>query len=322
MIVGRFHMYKCFCEYVKEILIIINTKTNYYNEKLSVAERKLNIHNDIIAKNRTEVFAIYSVNINNLDNEHSKVIICNNINIPKNSDGIELRLKKLDQSYGKHTIFFIKSIIESYFTLKAEIKDIEKNLQVLNSKYLFFDKYKDISKEVFYFLITKCNKFYSDVILSGGTVNFGHYIGFVKVVPKRLKLEKDRPNNRINWDASKKERAKLIKEGKVPYRKADHDEAIKNGEQYNGVPWYVYYTDDIKHYINWYAYSNKLPNRTAYSFFPSAHNNTGTRISEIEKMSKTDIDNFDLGIIHKLNIGLKVNELQFLKYSNNDIQVS
>lgn len=306
--------YNSYVRYVKRNIKIITNKLSYYNSRLNVANNKLEIYTSTLERNSIEFYTIYKINVKDIDKESNKINYVNRVTMNNSAKHLVSELSSIDTSSGIHTLMLMKGMTENYYTIQKEIKNITRQLYLLNDKLDFFNRYKDISSNVFYYIISKCNKYYSDALLNGDTIQLGHHLGFIKVVPKKTKPK-------INWYESKQYKERLIQEGKVPYNKNDAIKAKNNGEEYNGVRWFIYYENETQHYINWYAYSHKLPNKDSYSFKPARYNHANKTISEIKDEIDTpkDLDNYKIGIVNKLNIALDVNEMQFIKYSTNDL---
>jgi hypothetical protein len=315
--VSRLTIYKEFLKYVAENIKILNNKLYYYNGRLDISNNKLNIFIDSIKRHTNEIYLIYNIKNAEIDGNFNSIVYTNgnviNNDSPKLKDIIK-QLIKIDAGYNKHTIIFIKDIIDNYFEIKKEIRDINRQIQLITDKLDFFNKYKDLSKKAIYYIISKCNGYYEKALLDGETIALGHHIGNLKVVPKNVSGKK-------NWKASFEYKEQLIKEGKIPFNKKDSLLAKHNNVPYHGVYWFVYYDNEVQHYINWYAHSFKLPNKDNYSFYPARYNHSDKTISEIRKEVKKveDVDKYKIGIVNKLSIALDVNELQFLKYVRNDI---
>lgn len=322
--ITRVDIYEEFTKYLEHNSKILNNKLAYYKDRLTISNNKLEIFNDSISRHKQEIKAIYDIDSNLINECKSTIIYVNNVVINNNkvstksiNHDILSKLKEIKSDYGYHTILFIREIIVSYFDIKKEIQNINRELQLIQDKIDFLNKYDNLSKNIVYYIISRCNKYYEKALLDGETIHLGYHIGFLKVVPKQVK-------GRHNWKASFEYKDKLISEGKIPYNKEDALRAKKDGIGYNGVPWFVYYDNEVQHYINWYCYSHKLPNKDSYTFKPSRYNKTNKGIDEIKKeiSSIKELDNLRLGIVNKLNIALDTNELQFIKYTKDDIQVS
>ncbi len=110
--------------------------------------------------------------------------------------------------------------------------------------YSFRKIYKDYLKdeesipyEDFKHILEIFNKKLSEKIIKGYKFKIGHNLGTIKIVKKERKFrlnENGNPTSAINWGASNKRKAELLKEGKKLY-----DEK----EQPNGEEWLVFFTD-------------------------------------------------------------------------------
>lgn len=313
--ISRANIYDAFIKYVNVNIVILNNKISYYNDRINISNNKLTIFKDSLLRHKTEVKIIYGIEVDNVDNSTNSVIYINNV-VLVNSNSINTvisKLKSVDIAYDVHTVNFVKSIMSNYSDIKKELININRQIQLLNDKLMFFNKYKDISKNMVYYIISKINKYYESALLEGEHIHLGNHIGFIKVTPKKVK-------GKTNWNASFEYRDMLIADGKIPYKKEDAIKAKKAGIKYEGVRWFVYYENEIQHYINWYCYG-KLPNKQFYTFKPARYNKTNKKISDIKKeiSSIKELDNLKLGIVNKLNIALDINELQFVKYVRDDL---
>ena len=312
--VNRTSIYDSFVKYVDTNLTILNNKREYYLDRIEISNNKLNIFRDSLERNAEAVKLIYGIDIDNIDINYSKIVSCNKVTINKHRSSLLQVLKSVNTNYGESVILLVQSLTENYFTIKNEIKYLNRQVKILDDKLYFLNKYKGLSKNIVYYIISKCNKYYSDALLEGETIHLGHHIGMIKVVPKKV-------NGKINWNESFKFRDRLLAEGKIPYKRSDYIKAKQSGSKYNGIQWFIYYENEVQHYINWYAYSNKLPNKDAYHFVPARFNKSNKTISEIRnELSKvSDLDNYKIGIVNKLNLALDINEMQFVKYMKDDI---
>lgn len=313
--VGRALIYEHFVRYLRNNIVNLTNMNAYYTNRLTIASSKLDIFRDSLRRNKREFEVIYGLSFDSLDTTYM-LPSYNSILSTNESKIIEVvvGLKEISLDYDRHTIMFIKAIVENYLEIKNEVKSINRQLQLIGSKLSFFTKYKDLSKNIIYYIISRCNKYYEHRILEGKAVDLGHNIGFIKVTPKNV-------SGRINWNASFEYRDKLLADGRIPFKEKDYLEAKLTNTPYHGVRWFVYYENEVQHYINWYHYSKKLPNGNAYTFVPLRVNKSKIKHSEM-KRTFTDIrqlDNVKIGIVNKLEISLHINELQFLKYAEHDI---
>ena len=317
--VNRLTVYNNFILYVTKNIEILRTKKEYYDNSLTIANNKLSIYKDSLERNSKEFYSVYSISLEKIDSSYNIVLYNNKVNLNKQTYINETvsKLTKLDKSYDKYIIALIKTITENYFNTLKEIKEINRYIQLIGDKLEFLERYKNLSRNVIFYILTQCNNFYQHEILRGESVHLGHHIGFIKVTPKNV-------SGKINFIESFKYKELLIKEGKIPYNKKDALRAKKAGKEYNGVKWFVYYENDIQHYINWYCYSLKLPNKDYYSFNPTKYNNTGLTVDKLAKKYTTieSMRKLKLGIVNKLSLLLDTNEMQFVKYMKDDLQFS
>lgn len=314
--ISRRNIYDSFVSYMQESITKLSDDKAFYTDRLIISNNQLDITKDIIIRNADKIAIVYSIDSSNFINKSvSKIDIINRrVFIRNNKKLLLANLTKLDDTYGEHSIIFINGIIDNYFNIITEIKDLTRKLQLITDKLEFFTRYKGLSKNVVYYILSQNNRYYEKLILDGETIYLGNHMGNIKVVPKKV-------NGKTNWHESFAYRDKLVAEGKIPYNKEDHLKAKANGETYDGVKWFIKYENDIQHYINWYAYSKQLLNKDVYTFSPARYNKTGMTTTSIKEQvtSIKELDNLKLGIVNKLNLGLDINEMQFLKYSTYDI---
>lgn len=314
--ISRNTIYDHFVNNVNTSIDVLESKIYYYNSKLSKSNDSLELYHATLAGSTEEFNIIYDIDVDSISTNTVKVNYINKTVIDGNR-GIKTianLLHKLNPSNGVHTVLFIKGVTDKYINVLNEIANIKRQLRLLDDKLTFFNKYKGLSRNVVFYILSKCNKYYEDLILDGETVYLGHHLGFIKVVPKKAK-------GKVDWNESLKYKAKLIEEGKTPYNKDDHLKAKAANLPYDGVKWFIPYDNEIQHYINWYPYSNKLPNKRDYSFTPARYNKSDKTISAIKDEVKDikELDTYHIGIVNKLNIALTINDNQFIKYAGYDI---
>jgi hypothetical protein len=313
--VNRRFIYESFIRYARNSIVHLTNVKLYYDNRLEIANNKLDIFKLSLEQHKRVFKLVYNIELKELDNEkitlsYYRDALDTEIKVNEASS----RIRGLYPEYDTHTVIFVKTLIESYIEIRNEIKTIKRQLQLNDSKLSFFTKYSGISKNIFYYIISKCNSYYEQRILDGKSVDLGYNIGFIRIAPKNVK-------GKINWAASFDFRNKLIANGKIPFKEEDSLKAKASGIVYNGVRWFVYYDNEVQHYINWYHYSTKLPNRNAFTFMPSRFNKEDLKYSEM-KETITDVkelSNLRIGIVNKLDISLAINDRQFLKYADNGI---
>lgn len=148
----------------------------------------------------------------------------------------------------------LKLYIEKYIEYN---KIITTNLRLI-SKY----KKEIVSKNIYIIIIEKFNKKIIDKIVNNNlnfsiNFNFGS-IGIYKIFDER---------KQIDWGKSTKNKNKILKEGKIPYIKAD----AEGNKDYKGVPWIVY-RHPLDFLIFWKKSKNSRkynPMLNDYSFIPA-----------------------------------------------------
>ena len=314
--ISRRTIYDSFIKYVNDSIESLTSDKLFYSNRLVISNNQLAITKDILTRNVDKLVAIYDISCESFNSDTiSKIDIINKrASNRSNRKAIIYRLTNIDTSYGEHTILFIDGIVDNYFNVINEIKELKRKIQLITDKLDFFVRYSSLSRNVVYYILSQNNKFYEKAILNGETVHLGNHMGMIKVVPKKA-------NGKVNWDESFAYRDKLVEEGKIPYNEADYLQAKAEGKPYDGIKWFIRYENDVQHYINWYAYSRQLPNKAAYTFKPARYNKSGIKLSELKNnvTSINEVNNLNIGIINKLNLSLDINELQFIKYANHDI---
>lgn len=312
--ITRKTIYKFYRRYFRDNILVLNEKLLYYNNRIVTTTNKLDITLDVLTRNKLEFQVIYDIALKNIDVEFSRINHINKVAIHNHISDFSNSVRAIDKSHGEHTVLLIKSLVDNYYEIQKEIRSINRQIQLINDKLDFFNRYNNLSEEAFKYIIAECNKYYEHLILNGETVHLGNNLGFIKIMLKSV-------NNKINWDESKKYRKQLLLNGKKPFNKEESLKAKANGQPYNAVEWYVMYENETQPYINWYSYSAKLPNKDVYTFSPTRFNLTSVKNSELKNIAKTteEIIKLDIGIVNKLNMLMKTNEMQFLKYSGNDI---
>ncbi len=141
-------------------------------------------------------------------------------------------------------------------------------------------------------VLARHNKFVSESVILGSVFNFGQGLGLllIKKIKRSYKaLLKPEPD----WGESKKRKAELIAEGKVP-KGPDHPE---------GEDWLVFFTDPW--YLRW-AWSKRricrIRNQTVYKFMPTSNSSKKAGDMSLNKLGNKG----KLTLMNRLNPNLHV----------------
>lgn len=145
--------------------------------------------------------------------------------------GIEnkVRALKLDKFAQKRLDTFMLYLRVSS-KLNKKINSLKRGLEILEKRINV--KQKDFLSIIGHFN----NLIINEVIERGYTFNMCHNLGSIIVRRKK------RTRKKIDWNASKKYRQKLIDEGKVPYDKKESPDGIK---------WFIYHNGDYNYVLFW-----------------------------------------------------------------------
>ena len=162
-------------------------------------------------------------------------------------------------------------------------KQFKKDNPTLNYPYWLF-------KEI----IARCNKKISDRIINGDILKIGFDLGEIRI----KKIPRNYGKLTVNWGESKKQRTKLINEGKVP----------KNKDHPDGEEWLICFTDPW--YLRWGWVRKggkcKVKNQKAYAFTPTS--------DKSKKAGEVDLNK--LGNKGKLVLANRLNPALHLRYEN------
>lgn len=104
-------------------------------------------------------------------------------------------------------------------------------------------------------------------IIYGYKFTIGYGVGLIEVVKIARTFstnENGVPKVAVDWGASNKRKAELLKEGRTPYKKKTAP---------NGVKWLVFHTALSYYRWKWYKKSyHMIPNLTTYNFKPTYTN--------------------------------------------------
>lgn len=219
-----------------------------------------------------------------------------------------------------------KDVLIQLFDYKAKPITVNKGLNSTHLDKLLIDKINSIKKLnnrlmiltsslielnkciVPYSKYQKVSLLYNDWsmrhCLNGNPIIFAERMGNIVVTVVKKNFDK---SSKLMVDNKKSNDYKqyLIDNGEIPYCKKDHEEAIKNGEEYHGKEWLIYHYEDEYPYIYW----NKGDKRNVrnYKFTPFRNNNVFKTIGEaVEYLKETnDFDAFfdkGMGFVKNLSV--------------------
>lgn len=189
---------------------------------------------------------------------------------------------------------------------------IEPRTHTVKDMYKWFKK-KNPDTEIVYWMfreiLLRHNKKAADAIIFGDVFNLGNHVG--RILIKKIKRNYDKPV--VDWGASRKEKKKLIEEGKLLYeewyelngQKVDKQTRGAVKKNNGGEKWMIYFNDP--YYFRW-AWSKKrvcrVKNQTVYKFLPTNNRSKAAGDFSLEK----------LGNKGKLTLANKLNPLLHLRY--------
>lgn len=320
MVIGKKYMYKYFRRLLKDNIESINESIKDLEEDRSSLSEMLKTNFSVLSKYGAEFYSIYNVKVEDIDSNYRRINVHNGITIPNNKKQIIYKLKLMNIDNDVHTLELIKSITVEYFNIKDKILKTDNDIYKLKSKLEFNTKYKDLDIKEFYYIIGKINGYFEEEILNGKRVYLGNGLGYIYI-----RYFKGNIKPKVDHKESKLKKQRIIEQGGIPYNRKDHEKAIREGREYDGIEWLVYHTTPIP-YISWRGFIvlnskgsvmlTTVPNALSYEFRPARHNHSGYKESEILEHVKNgvDINTFNIGMRTKLPILLKANETQHLKY--------
>lgn len=311
---------KDICSYfvnnAKEIIINLELNKVTIENEIKVNSNLCDINLNVLATYSLEFYAVYNIELKDLDRLHNKIAIQNTNTLKGNRNSIIRAINTINEENGAYILDLIKTLTTQYFNIKRTINNLTRQLQKIESKLTFYNRYIDIDRKVIFHIIAKVNRYYEQQLLDGNRVYLGYSLGYIQIRYPNKNIDKPK----VDWNESKKLKKEIIKRGGIPYNKDDHKLALSTNTEYKGEHWFVYHDVDIP-YLNWYGTNTSLPNKDVFSFRPANYFKDTLNVGQIVKRIQdgANIHNFNIGIINKMNVLLKAHELQFLKYSNNDI---
>lgn len=212
-----------------------------------------------------------------------------------------------DFNHPIYCLFLYAKTIVDVYKLEQELEFVNKLLA-----YSIYE-YTDILK-LFYTQVHKA------MILDGCAYSPGFRLGYFIII--RAKNRGRRLDKRIDYQATKELKKKIIAEGKRPYNKEEAKWCEENGIEYDGVDYKVnFYPEYITAISN---YQCTLPNASSIRFVPSnyitAEFKKYTWDDFIERFTKEEICELNISIQHKLNMCLRKDNILYAKYIRNETE--
>lgn len=281
--VGLDEFYSDFISGIDEELKSINkTLTRLYKEKDSIVKNILNDYNQIKGSYYMNDSLIYTP-------------VELEVFLDKYSSSNESDITPA----GKSNTFFNKRLVSRLKRLRKvnyKVKSLENDVIELEDCKLSKYKYSEVSKLY--------NDWSSRFCLDGGAAVFAEGMGRVHIQNVVRTYREDRAP-KVNNKASQDYKKVLIKNGKTPYVKADHEKAIAEGKDYDGVEWLIYHYEDTYLYIKWLRGNHK--DTTGYKFIPARGNHAFKTVEDAVGYIH-DVDDIDaffdkpLGFVNRMNI--------------------
>jgi hypothetical protein len=297
--ISKTAVYSAYKRYANIIIKEALEELDKCNTDLINANDYLKLYRTLVANNESSVNFIFGITTKTLNDTTSKIkfnskkyIISNNIR------SVLDNINKVDDTIEQETVRYIISILSQYYDIQNNIKIIESNIKFLNNIIVRYNKLLKLDKKVFDFVINSINQYYEQLLIYGETVYLGYGLGTVKIINKVLKPS-SKSNERIAWGETMKHKKYLETNGITTYSKEEHIESNNQGIKYDATKYFVYYTNDTHPYIVWIAPFN-LNNRKNFTLFPSCHNYSGMKVSEVCNEEVENILDMNLGIRHKV----------------------
>ena len=203
-----------------------------------------------------------------------------------------------------HSMFLI-GVLYNTMKYNRAIVDIEEQIEELYSY--------EISNDIYRGILDTYDALLAGYLLDGKNYPVGSGIGSLYIREKNRSYRK----KVVNYEASNKERIRLLEEGLIPYRKKDEDKAIAEGREYKGIKWLIYWYDKTSYWLNWQK-SKFVKNVILYKFVPTIRNHTEQSVYDLAKQIKFEnIPNYKLGFTQMIQMCIRMNPDQAKIYRNN-----
>lgn len=249
-------------EFVDKKTFLLSEKENYTNTK------------DYLLDN-LKTFEHYIVNFTNLRYNH----------LPNITRTISERVFNRVVDIAGVNPVAIRRCINMIAEINNRLEVIEKELLIINQNVIN----EDIHRKV----LNMFNKELSDEILKGYIFKIGRGLGVIKI--KKVLCD-TRIKKRINWNESKKLKAELELQGKLPFKVIERDENGKNIADNGGVNWFVYFDNAFDFLWHWSKNRNIVFNSAYYKFKPTIYNNTsnGGGLGNINRLAQLKASNSEI----------------------------
>lgn len=211
----------------------------------------------------------------------------------------------------------IYSLFKKYFIVSKKLNDNKRLLiRIKNRKNITLKEYR-----------IYCKRFFSEVnkqVLEGKIFKFNNRVGHLLIERITSIPPRDRDGNlmdrkkRVNFQATKEAKDKLIAEGKRPYNKYEALECEMLKKEYDGVP-YVVYLDDAT-FTKIVLVDSQFKNRTLMRFIPVSlrMKEKYEVLMERYKTVREVINAEELDTACKLSLIRRIDESYTIKYIRND----
>ena len=197
----------------------------------------------------------------------------------------------------------------------------QKELYILEENIKLYKKLLDLSLGEYTDLLkTYYNKVHEKMIVDGYGYVFGERIGWTCINRCHVKKTKQR----IDYKATKENKAKLLSEGKRLYNKEEANWCLANGIEYDGVDGRVYQNIDYVYEIPLigctlkYGANQKLT--TSNFVGRKVRGKSADELIELCNYDKVKICQLDVDIRTKLDLCLKIDKILYTKFIRNENQ--
>lgn len=297
--ISKTAVYLAYRKYARVIIKEAEEELEKCKIELLDANNHLQLCRTLILNNESSINFIFSITSENLDTNSSKIkfnskkyTILNNIRTV--TDTANKSINNIEQENIRYYI----NILSQYYDIYNNITLIDNNIKFLNNIIVRYNNILKLNKKAFDYIIYAINKYYEQILIYGDTLYLGFGLGTIKIINKVLKPS-SKSNERIAWGETMKHKKYLEDKGIKTYDKEEHEQHIKEDKKYDAKKYFVYYTNDTHPYVIWIAPLN-LNNRKNFTLYPSCHNYTGMKISEVCNEEVEDILDMNLGLRHKV----------------------
>lgn len=198
----------------------------------------------------------------------------------------------------------------------------QKDLNKLHQEKRKYEQMLDLTlKQYAQVLETFYNEVHKKMIIEGKGYVFESTIGWLCINRCKLKVGKSKF---LDYQATKRNKAKLLAEGKRLYNKEEAEYAARTGQPYDGVDYRVYRNDEycyeipiINSKLGVGRYKFECANRRGYTEGKTNADMINECNSDLNKICELPID-----IKRKLYLCLEVDDLLYLNFIRNEAQES